>query len=316
MKYLIFVFIAQSKLNKNPNLIKNFKIFFLVAAQLQEITYFLFTSSNPEDPQIIFKNDSNSLLESNFNSSDLTLVYIHGYNGGINDRYIPKIKKAMQNRGSPYNLIFQDWSVLGKNDNYLIAKDGVEPAGKDLALFIQFLQTEGNVSLSNLVLSGHSLGAHVAGFCGKNMPKDSRIKHIVGLDPAGVFFSNPNQMLNSTDAEYVETIQTNGNGYGYYYPIGTAAFYPNGGVSQLGCSIWDMVRCSHDRSCDYFAEALEMKENNAFSSKSCKDFTSMVYKLCTLPENPVRMGDLENPGKAKGVYYLETNGVSPYGKGL
>lgn len=273
----------------------------------------MFTSSNTEVGQIINKTDPESLK--NFNNEALTLVFVHGYNGGINDQYVPKIKKAMHKRGDEYNLIVQDWSVLAKNPNYMIAKEGVEPAGNDLALFIEFLLSKKLLSLSKLVLSGHSLGAHVVGFCGKNMPEGSKIKHIVGLDPAGVFFSDTKKMLNSTDAEYVETIQTNGNGYGYYNPLGSAVFYPNGGVTQPGCNVWTLARCSHDRSSDYFAEALAMGGNNSFFAKSCKDMTALLYKTCEVPAEAVRMGDFENPRKAKGIFFLETNGSSPFGKG-
>lgn len=255
------------------------------------------------------------MRNSNFGNNALTLVYVHGYNGGINDKYVAKIKKAMKSRGGAYNLIIQDWSVIGKNDNYFIAKEGVESAGNDLALFIDFLVKNINLSLSKLILSGHSLGAHVVGFCGKNMPEGFRIKHIVGLDPAGVFFSDPKKMLNSTDAEYVETIHTNGNGYGYYKPIGSTSFYPNGGVVQPGC-IWNQARCSHDRSVDYFSEALEMNGNNSFIAKICKDMTALYFKACDFSVELIRMGDFDNSKKAKGIFFLETNGVNPFGKGL
>ncbi|KAL5283433.1 hypothetical protein ACFFRR_005984 [Megaselia abdita] len=287
----------------------------IATSKLTSITYFLCTSSNPQDCQLINRTNSQTLQNSTFDSNATTLLYSHGYNGGINDKYVPKIKKAMQDRGIAYNLIIQDWSVLGENPNYFVAKEGVEPAGKDLALFIEFLQSNLSLSLSKLILSGHSLGAHVAGYCGKNMPAGSRIQHIIGLDPAGVFYTDPNKMLNSSDAKYVETIQTNGNAYGYYMPIGSASFYPNGGVTQPGCDIWNLIRCSHDRSVEYFVEALR---NNLFFAKKCKDMGALSIKTCDVPLDAVKMGDLNNGQfelPPKGIFYLETNGNSPYGKG-
>lgn len=48
------------------------------------------------------------------------------------------------------------------------------------------------------------------------------------MDPASVLFSmkKPEERLNSTDADYVETIQA--SKLGFFEPIGSVAFYPNG----------------------------------------------------------------------------------------
>lgn len=56
---------------------------------------------------------------------------------------------------------------------------------------------------------------------------------IIGLDPASVLFSiaKPNERLNSSDATYVETVQT--SKLGFLDPIGKVSFYPNGGVIQV-----------------------------------------------------------------------------------
>lgn len=61
----------------------------------------------------------------------------------------------------------------------------------------------------------------------------SKLPKIVGLDPASVLFSidKPHERLNSSDATYVETIQT--SKLGFFDPIGKVSFYPNGGVIQV-----------------------------------------------------------------------------------
>lgn len=60
---------------------------------------------------------------------------------------------------------------------------------------------------------------------------------IVGLDPAGPLFSlnKPQDRLDSTDAIYVETIQT--SILGFHNPIGMVTFYPNGKRVQPGCGV-------------------------------------------------------------------------------
>lgn len=55
--------------------------------------------------------------------------------------------------------------------------------------------------------------------------------------PAGPLFSvnNPNDRIDSTDAEYVEIIHTDTRSFGFGDPIGHTDFYPNGGFGQPGC---------------------------------------------------------------------------------
>lgn len=78
--------------------------------------------------------------------------------------------------------------------------------------------------------------AHVCGYTGKNT-RSGRINTIVGLDPAGPLFNpnDPNDRLDSSDAEYVEIIHTDSTGIGIGVPIGHADFYPNGGTGMPGC---------------------------------------------------------------------------------
>jgi len=66
------------------------------------------------------------------------------------------------------------------------------------------LHYEGLLDFSTTVLAGHSMGAHVAGFTGKNVRR-GRINTIFGLDTSNSFDVNdPTTRLDSSDAEYVE----------------------------------------------------------------------------------------------------------------
>lgn len=65
--------------------------------------------------------------------------------------------------------------------------------------------------MHNLVVVGHSLGAHIAGMAGKKLRTNGRkIGAIIGLDPAGVLFdvNETNYRLADTDADYVQVIHT------------------------------------------------------------------------------------------------------------
>lgn len=108
--------------------------------------------------------------------------------------------------------------------------------GEAVAQFIDHLVTLG-LNLNDLILVGHSLGAHVCGIAGKHIDS-GKPAVIIGLDPALPLFNlkNPAHRLTYTDAHYVQIIHTSGGFLGVKHPIGHADFYPNYGCVQPGCS--------------------------------------------------------------------------------
>lgn len=78
------------------------------------------------------------------------------------------------------------------------------------------------------------LGAHIAGAAGKRT--NQQVQAVVALDPAGPLFSvdDPANRVHSTDAQYVESIVTDGGRLGFEHPVADANFYPNWGTSQPG----------------------------------------------------------------------------------
>ena len=67
--------------------------------------------------------------------------------------------------------------------------------------------------LDNIHLVGHSLGAHVVGFCAKKLQETGvgKIKRLTGLDPAFPFFelAGVHGRLDKSDAELVQIVHTN-----------------------------------------------------------------------------------------------------------
>lgn len=111
-----------------------------------------------------------------------------------------------------------------------------------MAAFLEFLSSEGQISLDDVHVLGHSLGAHVAGYAGSYVPR--KLARITGLDPAGPAFEtpylkDPGDRLDSTDANFVDVIHTCAGSLGFLRPIGHVDFYPNGGTfTQPGCPIF------------------------------------------------------------------------------
>ena len=99
---------------------------------------------------------------------------------------------------------------------------------------------------------GHSLGAQVCGFFGKNFQKkgilengDDGLNGIIGLDPAGPIFENHEEhsynktqmimKLYKGDAKVVQILHSNDNTFGHEEPIGDVDFYLNDGKNQPQC---------------------------------------------------------------------------------
>lgn len=291
----------------------------LQTRKLESIKFFLFTATNPDTGQELVEGDIVSLKKSNFNASHPTKVSVHGWEGKWNSSENMLMKEAFlkNGRNDSVNIILVDWSVYSESINYYTVKSKCSVVGAVLGDLLDWMNTEAGLKFSTLTLIGHSLGAHVAGFAGKTVIK-GRIQSICGLDPAMPLFyvDNPKTRLASTDAIYVETIQTNGGLKGFYSPIGKASFYPNGGRSQPGCGFDLDGVCAHYRAVEYYAEAVRLGTGNKFISHKCPNLEALREDNCNLPVNGVRMGYPSNNEKADGIYFLKTNSQSPYGMGL
>lgn len=98
---------------------------------------------------------------------------------------------------------------------------------------------------------GHSFGAQVVGFAGKEVKSNSgkKVGRITVTDAARRPFEsstlNDDERLTSADASVVVGIHTDAGVKGFLGPIGTIDFYPNGGGDpQPGCEeASDTRRC-------------------------------------------------------------------------
>lgn len=280
-----------------------------IAPRAATIKLYLYTKTNSITPQLLDQSSAQALKNSNFNAKRPTRIIIHGWqNNYLSDINID-LRKAYLHEGD-YNIISVDWSANAETINYPLAANRVLGVGKQIASFIDFANKHIKLSFKTLEVIGHSLGAHCAGFAGKNV-KNGKINIIRGLDPAYPLFSysKPESRLASTDANYVESIQTCGGILGFLQPIGKAAFFPNGGKSQPGCGADFSGMCSHSRSYKYLAEAIV---HNDFPSILCPGHAEAVKKKCGWTYSPTRLGSSDN--SASGAYFTPVNKKFPFGK--
>ncbi|XP_011213839.2 phospholipase A1 VesT1.02 isoform X1 [Bactrocera dorsalis] len=280
------------------------------ALSLSPVTYYLYTKSNHYDAQKITANKK-TISDSHFDADHPTRFLIHGWTQGYEADMNTQIRDAWLSHGD-YNIIVVDWG-RARSVEYVSSVAAVPGVGKKVASMIDYMVSNNGLNLDTLEVIGHSLGAQVAGYVGKNVGA-GKIHGIVGLDPALPLFSydKPNKRLNSDDAHYVESIQTNGGKLGFLKPIGKGAFYPNGGKKQPGCGTDLTGSCSHARSCIYYAEAV--RENN-FPSMRCGDYEDAVKKDCGGQYSGVKMGAVYNYEFVSGDYYVPVRSTAPYGYG-
>ncbi|ALC45596.1 CG17191, partial [Drosophila busckii] len=272
------------------------------------VAFYLYTNSNPTKGQQI-STKSSSITGSHFNKDHPTRFVIHGWTQSYSAPMNTEITKAWLSRGD-YNVIIVDWS-RARSVDYASSVFAVSGAGGKVGEMIKTLNSQHGMSLDTLYVIGHSLGAHVAGYAGKTVG-EGRIHTIIGLDPALPLFSydKPNKRLNSNDAHYVESIQTNGGKLGFLKPIGKGAFYPNGGQKQPGCGLDATGSCSHGRSTIYYAEAVTQDN---FGTMKCSDYEKAVAKQCGSTYSSVRLGADSNAYMVDGDFYVPVNSKAPFG---
>jgi len=280
-----------------------------------DMVFRLFTRTNPTTPQVITINNHAQLINSNFNVNHPTRFQIHGWNGGGHAGTGAAVRNAYLQRGD-FNVFTVDWGIGAGTPNYILARNRVNEAGNVVAQFCDFLNVNG-MPFSRMLISGHSLGAQVAGAAGKRTTR-GRVDSIVGLDPAGPLFAldDPANRLHYTDANYVESIVTDAGRLGFMHPVSHATFYPNFGTQQPGCGPDLTGQCGHDRASAFFVESIN--PIHIFGAVRCRGLDDMRDRNCVISGAGRNLGGepvQDGPGIVGSVYFLTTNAASPFAQG-
>ncbi|XP_037050695.1 lipase member H-A-like [Bradysia coprophila] len=279
-----------------------------------DVVFHLWTRANPNQPQIVTINNNAQLDASHFSMQRQTRFHIHGWGAG-GPTWGSVIRSALL-ANVDCNYFVVDWGAGSNTINYITARNRVNEVGHVLAQYIDWLNVRG-LPFSAVTIVGSSLGAHVGGAAGKRTTR-GRIHAIVGLDPAGPLFSldNPADRLHSTDADYVESIVTDGGRLGFEHPFSHANFYPNWGTSQPGCGNDLVGQCGHFLVSDFYAASVNPR--NIFGAIRCRDLNDIRQRNCVISGTSRRMGGeplQDGPGIIGSVYFLTTDGVYPFAHG-
>jgi len=228
---------------------------------------------------------------------------IHGYHADSTAQWLHEMKNNIQvydNRHGKAAVILVDWgefylNIFDLEANYIVQAQDTQYVGYGLAIIANAIKKAFKRDIYFHCI-GHSLGAHICGFGGKQLLRLShntiKFNRITGLDPAGPIFckhmedppTNPHlgppkgsqycidskYRLSDKDADIVDVIHTDGisdeiHTFGTMKPLGSVDFYagesPAFGFEQPGCKEQDQsiipLACSHTRSHKYFSESIK-----------------------------------------------------------
>lgn len=279
----------------------------------RDTRFLLYTNSNPEVPEVLRNGDVDSIVRSSFNRNNPTRMVIHGWLGSQNSEINRLVRSALFFTGY-YNVIFVDWSVGAQDEFYPNSRELVYAVAAAASNMLDYLSRNVDLNKRDVVVVGHSLGAHVAGNVGKW--QSGELETIIGLDPALPFFAgNAPDRIRSTDADYVEIIHTNGGVLGFMEPIGDADFYPNFGRIQPSCGADVGGSCAHARAVHFYVESILSR--NGFVGQQCESFQNIRDGLCNVTGVTSRMGG-EPPnadGAPEGIFFMETANSFPFAAG-
>lgn len=276
-----------------------------------EITFFLYTRSNPHEGLQIHVNDTwSNLNEINYAGNSSTKIIVHGYNSDMQLDSLVDIRNEYLKKG-PFNLIAVDWHRLAAGPCYPVAVHNVPHVGYCLAQLIERLRDTGTTDIHVI---GFSLGAHVPAYSA-NVLKPYKVSRITGLDPAMPLFVTVGKdgKLDATDAEFVDVFHTNAFIQGKIETIGHIDFYINGGITQPGC--WrkhNPFGCDHHRSVAYFAESINSKIG--FWGWPCPGFVAYLLGLCP-PRFPAVLAGDDVDTKYRGFFLVKTKSATPFAEG-
>ncbi|GFG35852.1 hypothetical protein Cfor_07260 [Coptotermes formosanus] len=312
---------------------------------VQKVDYLLQTRENAAIP-FTLSSDNMTLLGSHFNASKPTLFYFHGWMGSVVHGLVPSVARDYL-VSVDANAFSVEFSNVSFNINYAQAVADIRAVARIVARFVRYVVSEKGVPKDNIHLVGLSLGAHLAGYVGKEVPGIGRI---TGLDPAGPLFEHEDCRIRlcKGDAKFVESIQSNGkyvSGLGTYLEDYDVTFAANGGHDQPFCGLLLDDRavshllsgsyspatdvplafiCSHVKSQYYYVEALR-NPNCTFWGIKAELYSRLLSKLslgyganifvpvteCEFPAClPMGIHTADRPAGA--VYVVPTNAKEPY----
>ncbi|KAK2556749.1 Pancreatic lipase-related protein 2 [Acropora cervicornis] len=271
-----------------------------------DTSFVLYTNTNALNTREILAGEYSSISNSSFNPMHKVALIIHGFTQSGKDDWVKEMAGELLKK-EQMNVIVVDWGQgSSMSTPYQNAAGNARLIGVQVALLIDVLSQEFNVSLEKFHIVGHSLGAHVGGFAAEKLRENGKlIGRITGMDPAGPGFEidNTAARLDQSDAMFVDIIHTDVreglldmDSFGLKRPCGHVDFYPNEGQHQPGCEATNVVA----NAVDSYLENGQVSFHWLFGCnhmKSIAYFTASINNACTMTAFPCDNWDDFREGK-------------------
>ncbi|CAG9766413.1 unnamed protein product [Ceutorhynchus assimilis] len=252
----------------------------------------------------VLTTDGMALQNAGYIQGKFLFILLHDFTSNGYTGWIKHITKVLKSRTVECNVISVDWHA-GSEPPYDQAIANARVVALEVTHFLKFLRESHNVTLEQVHLIGHGVGAHIAGYVGHEL----KVKKISGLDPSGPRFDGmPAQVkLDATDADYVEVLHTD---------VGARCSTKQSDVLSLtrsGLNKGEIIPgCSHKRAFKYYIESLEI-EDCTFLGIKCGSYLEFKQGKCTdCGENCRTFGLVTYSKRNNGSYFLQTNSKKPY----
>lgn len=192
----------------------------------------------------------------------------------------------------------------------------MRPVGKHVAEVLAQL-TELGLDPTLIELVGFSLGGHTVSYIASNYQNITgrNISTIIALEPSGPCFRNLDftQRLDKSNADFVQVIHTNIDGFGMATPMGHVDFYVNGGEYQPSdLHVYPCTStCSHFRVLILWLSAI--RHPKKFLGMQCENIQQARNSNC-YGNNPLVVNEmgLEVDRNKTGIFYVSTSKMYPY----
>ncbi|KAL1403262.1 hypothetical protein pipiens_005749 [Culex pipiens pipiens] len=219
---------------------------------------------------------------------------IHGWTSSSQEAHFRDLA-GNYSRYVDSNVCLVDWANLAAYSYDVASGQSIRMTANYLTRFVRFLNLNG-IGYAKVTLIGHSLGAHISGFVGKNL--GGEVGQIFALDPAGVMFTMPEDVgesnrLTKSDAKFVQVVYTTQGTLAMGISAGhqnlwmnSNGMYPQPGCKKVGegkglfSKTVAELTCSHTMSVAMFLAALDPKVE--FTMKRCSSYWLYNIGMCAL----------------------------------
>ncbi|KAG8193196.1 hypothetical protein JTE90_005546 [Oedothorax gibbosus] len=198
------------------------------------LEYHVFTKKNPEEPCLL-EPTMESLHKCDIEPENHLVMLICGFLEEYQPGNLFEVMKNKILENGPFTVIIFDWSKYN-GPPVSLALYNMQVIGPIAADMLNFITENAGVPAENMILAGHSLGGHLAGYIGKRVPNLGRID---SLDPSWQFMESFPYLekISYKDAKFVRVFHSSYEltSFGITSPLGHIDIYFNGGISQPRC---------------------------------------------------------------------------------